>query len=971
MKKKQIRFLAFIMAVTLCFQAPVTIRAETLGEAATGDVTVSEEAQADDSSENISIVDNVSDNVGNVGESLDNESNTSSELEEDISSDAKNTDAEDEVENETSSTETQDETEVEVPADTDEYGNLSGASNEDATYEGYVENEDGSWTVMYSDGTTVTVDKDTVRQSNWYKEKYENADDELELAELTYYHVTFTDSLTDEVVSEQDVLEGDSATEPEVPEHENYEFSGYSADFSSVIEDMDILIEYEASVVSFDYENDEIVESELADEYGEENPEWYEDFGYNKYNNGTLYLHYYKGNKKDVFIPSTATINGKKYSIDFSYSEEHGRFFTGYEDYVESVILSPDADHCLPTAMFAGLTIPTRVYLPNFKIYGDSVFKGCTNITDVTIGKKECCYNWDSPGYYTFESCISLQNVNISSDTYFYVTHNDFKNAGSEGLTLTLTGLFGLQRSDCAFVGANYDKLSFNGVLKIGEKTGDTFKGANIKIIDFANTTIIDDPENTSDRSVDGFFANSNIEEVYFGDNSRLINSFEEYTYKNENYGPYYTNLFKNCKTLRIVDWPNADSAGIISINSMFYNCTSLTTLNLGPNFTCSDVSRGLEDGNSESGTHQYDGGMTDVFKNCTSLKSLDLSNWDNKNSKACNSMFAGCTSLETITFGENFTCESCETIVNMFKGCSALKYIDMSSFELNSMLEGWNTTIIKGCDALIAIDTPTVTNEVVTKLDYGFYEISDDHAEYDTWVTLPSDMEDSHRIYRYMNTINIESYFKNEDGTIDTLDDMFMTRYFYRPIDLAYFNLNGEDLDANDWYVYADDNGYSVDASMIDLDDNTYAFADATIDSANPGTYKFVYSVKKAVVPDDKTDDDKADDKTEDDKTDDTNSDASKNDATSNGSNNNAASSSSATSNAPTTASATNSDVTITYAEPEGAEESDNATTSHTTTNPGTGDISAQFIIVLVVLFGAGICLSVYGARSIKKENK
>ena len=66
---------------------------------------------------------------------------------------------------------------------------------------------------------------------------------------------------------------------------------------------------------------------------------------------------------------------------------------------------------------------------------------------------------------------------------------------------------------------------------------------------------------------------------------------------------------------------------------------------------------------------------MNQMFMNCSSLESLDLSSFDTRKTESMNSMFALCENLKTITVGENWSTESLSWIngIDMFRNCTSL----------------------------------------------------------------------------------------------------------------------------------------------------------------------------------------------------------------------------------------------------------------------------------------------------------
>ncbi|MBV7392412.1 InlB B-repeat-containing protein [Enterococcus sp. ALS3] len=71
---------------------------------------------------------------------------------------------------------------------------------------------------------------------------------------------------------------------------------------------------------------------------------------------------------------------------------------------------------------------------------------------------------------------------------------------------------------------------------------------------------------------------------------------------------------------------------------------------------------------------------MMYVFRNCYSLKSVDLSKWDTSNVVTFTSMFNGCRSLTSLDLS-SFNTKSATSYVSMFSGCSSLTYLNIRNF--------------------------------------------------------------------------------------------------------------------------------------------------------------------------------------------------------------------------------------------------------------------------------------------------
>ena len=136
--------------------------------------------------------------------------------------------------------------------------------------------------------------------------------------------------------------------------------------------------------------------------------------------------------------------------------------------------------------------------------------------------------------------------------------------------------------------------------------------------------------------------------------------------------------MFKGFPNVEEIDFGEANIV-VGNTSSMFENCPKLKTINFG------------------DGSFQItkNGAMNAMFKNCTSLKKVDLSSlesngivWDMAN------MFSGCSSLDTVILNNpNFKTRSTTGGVwvttggmkmkNMFLGCSSLKYVNMSNITI------------------------------------------------------------------------------------------------------------------------------------------------------------------------------------------------------------------------------------------------------------------------------------------------
>ena len=125
--------------------------------------------------------------------------------------------------------------------------------------------------------------------------------------------------------------------------------------------------------------------------------------------------------------------------------------------------------------------------------------------------------------------------------------------------------------------------------------------------------------------------------------------------------------MFYNCSSLASLDLSPLDTSKVESMYDMFYNCSSLASLDLSP----------LDTSKVES--------MYDMFSGCSSLASLDLSSFDTSKVTDMSGMFSGCSSLKSLNVTSFDTCKV-TSMSAMFNSCTSLESLDLSSFNASSV---------------------------------------------------------------------------------------------------------------------------------------------------------------------------------------------------------------------------------------------------------------------------------------------
>ena len=140
------------------------------------------------------------------------------------------------------------------------------------------------------------------------------------------------------------------------------------------------------------------------------------------------------------------------------------------------------------------------------------------------------------------------------------------------------------------------------------------------------------------------------------------------------------------------------DTSNVTNMYNMFYNCSSLTSLDLS-NLDTSNVTN-----------------MYSMFQNCSSLTSLDLSNFNTSKVTSMNSMFYYCSKLISLDLS-NFDTSKVTDMTGMFYYCSKLISLDLSSFNTSKVTD--MTGMFLNCSSLkdVYITAEATLNKLTNNL--------------------------------------------------------------------------------------------------------------------------------------------------------------------------------------------------------------------------------------------------------------
>ena len=158
---------------------------------------------------------------------------------------------------------------------------------------------------------------------------------------------------------------------------------------------------------------------------------------------------------------------------------------------------------------------------------------------------------------------------------------------------------------------------------------------------------------------------------------------------------------FYNCNNLaKIEGIENLNTVNVTNINSMFYACSGLTSLDLSK-FDTQKVTD-----------------MSYMFSGCYKLTLLNLSKFNTQNVTSMNEMFSGCSGLTSLDLS-NFNTQNVKGMYGMFSGCSGLTSLDLSNFNTQNV-KGM-THMFYACSSLTSLDLPKFDTQKVTDMSDMF----------------------------------------------------------------------------------------------------------------------------------------------------------------------------------------------------------------------------------------------------------
>ena len=158
--------------------------------------------------------------------------------------------------------------------------------------------------------------------------------------------------------------------------------------------------------------------------------------------------------------------------------------------------------------------------------------------------------------------------------------------------------------------------------------------------------------------------------------------------------------MFYSCRALTSLDVSKFDTSNVTNMGYMFYYCSALTSLDVSK-FDTSNVTR-----------------MDDMFMHCLKLKSLNVSGWDTSNVTNMGSMFYGCSALTSLDLS-GWNTSNVTNMNFMFYSCSSLVSLNLSGWNTSNVTDMSN--MFKECNSLTSLDLSGFDTSKVTKMNKMF----------------------------------------------------------------------------------------------------------------------------------------------------------------------------------------------------------------------------------------------------------
>ena len=248
----------------------------------------------------------------------------------------------------------------------------------------------------------------------------------------------------------------------------------------------------------------------------------------------------------------------------------------------------------------------------------------------------------------------------------------------------------------------------------------------------------------------------------------------------------------------------------------MFFNCSSLTSLDIS-NFKTSEVINmdymfdscsSLKILNLSNLDTSKVKGMGGMFHDCKSLISLDLSSFNSRNVINMNSMFHGCRSLTSLELS-NLDVSNVRAMNSIFRGCSSLKYLNISNFKTSNLNNIGG--MFYGCLSLTSLDLSNFDTSHVTNMNSMFFEcISLNSLNISSFNT--SNTKNMNSLFDSCSSLTSLDLSNFDTSQVTTMAGMFYGCKSLKSLNLINFNTSNVEVVSGMFYECISLNSLNMD---------------------------------------------------------------------------------------------------------------------------------------------------------------
>ena len=159
---------------------------------------------------------------------------------------------------------------------------------------------------------------------------------------------------------------------------------------------------------------------------------------------------------------------------------------------------------------------------------------------------------------------------------------------------------------------------------------------------------------------------------------------------------------------------------------------------------------------------------MSWMFVECSSLKQLDLSNFDTSNVTNMRNMFSACSSLTSLDLSK-FSTSKVTDMIYMFEACSSLTSLDLSKFNTSNVND--MSGMFFECSSLTSLDLSSFNTSNVINMSYMFYKCTKlSTLDLSNWniTKISAGVTSMNKMFYFCT--NLSDVYINKQVTLNTL---------------------------------------------------------------------------------------------------------------------------------------------------------------------------------------------------------